>query len=210
VAFSAPSITVPGRRSATVNVTVTPPTGPALGQYGGYIVFTSATDVDEVYRVPFAGFIGDYQAIQVLYPLTWGSPRLGWSPDGVNFFFASPGHVFTLVGQNVPYILVHLRHQSSRLQMTILNAGTMQPVHPVFNKFVDEAFLPRNSTAAGFFAFAWDGTRIHNDSRTRELFKVVPDGNYVIRVDVLKALGDARNPAHWETWTSPMFTIDRP
>lgn len=210
VAFSAPSVTVPANRSATVNVTVTPPTGPALGQYGGYIVFTSAADVDEVYRVPFAGFIGDYQAIQVLVPTAFNFPRLGWSPDGVSFGFAAPGDVFTLVGPDVPYILVHLRHQSSRLQMTILNADTMQPVHPVFNKFVDEAFLPRNSTATGFFAFAWDGTRIHNASATRDLFKVVPDGNYVIRVDVLKALGDARNPAHWETWTSPMFTIDRP
>ncbi|HSV85288.1 MAG TPA: S8 family serine peptidase [Levilinea sp.] len=210
VVFSVPSVTVPGNASATVNVTVNPATSPDLGQYGGYIVFTSAADVDDVYRVPFAGFIGDYQAIRVLVPTTFGFPQLGWSEDGVRFGFAAPGDVFTLVGQDVPYILVHLRHQSSRLQMTILNAHTGQPVHPVFNKFVDEAFLPRNSTATGFFAFAWDGTRIHNDSRTNELFKLVPDGDYVIKVDVLKALGDARNPAHWETWTSPMFTIDRP
>ena len=27
---------------------------------------------------------------------------------------------------------------------------------------------------------------------------------------VLKALGDKNNPDHWETWTSPVFTIDRP
>ena len=26
----------------------------------------------------------------------------------------------------------------------------------------------------------------------------------------IKALGDAANPAHWETWTSPAFVIDRP
>ena len=29
-------------------------------------------------------------------------------------------------------------------------------------------------------------------------------------LSVLKALGDAANPAHWETWTSPVITIDRP
>ena len=28
--------------------------------------------------------------------------------------------------------------------------------------------------------------------------------------EFLKANGDPANPAHWETWTSPNFTIDRP
>jgi hypothetical protein len=29
-------------------------------------------------------------------------------------------------------------------------------------------------------------------------------------MSVLKALGDPHNPAHTETWTSPVITIDRP
>jgi hypothetical protein len=29
-------------------------------------------------------------------------------------------------------------------------------------------------------------------------------------VSVLKALGDENNPADWETWTSPVVTLDRP
>ena len=33
---------------------------------------------------------------------------------------------------------------------------------------------------------------------------------YKIVVKALKALGDPGNPAHWETWTSPTITIDRP
>lgn len=75
--------------------------------------------------------------------------------------------------------------------------------------------LPRNATATGFFAFDWDGTRIHsNMTRGRgnqnELFKVVPNGDYVITIRVLKALGNPNNPAHWETWTSPVITIARP
>jgi hypothetical protein len=38
----------------------------------------------------------------------------------------------------------------------------------------------------------------------------VPDGQDKLVVKVLKALGDANNPAHWEMWTSPTITIDRP
>ncbi len=38
----------------------------------------------------------------------------------------------------------------------------------------------------------------------------VPDGTYYAVLSVLKANGDSSNPAHWETWTSPLFVIDRP
>jgi hypothetical protein len=38
----------------------------------------------------------------------------------------------------------------------------------------------------------------------------LPDGQYVVRFTVLKALGDESNPAHVETWWSPVVTIDRP
>ena len=38
----------------------------------------------------------------------------------------------------------------------------------------------------------------------------MPNGQYLVKVSVLKALGDAANPADWETWTSPTVTIARP
>ena len=65
VAFSAPSVTVPAGGSASVTATITPATAPVNGQYGGYIVFTPQGD-GQVYRVPFAGFVGDYQGITML------------------------------------------------------------------------------------------------------------------------------------------------
>jgi minor extracellular serine protease Vpr len=37
----------------------------------------------------------------------------------------------------------------------------------------------------------------------------MPDGQYKLQLRVLKALGDAGNTAHWETWTSPTFRIAR-
>ncbi len=60
VAFSSASVTAPGNSRAAFTATINPATGPSQGQYGGYIVLTP-TDGGRVFRVPFAGFVGDYQ-----------------------------------------------------------------------------------------------------------------------------------------------------
>lgn len=205
VSFSASSVTVPAHNKTTVTATITPATYPVTGQYGGYIVFTPQGG-GQVYRVPFAGFVGDYQGIQALtHP--FGLPALGWTPDGTNFGFASPGDIFTLQGFDMPYILIHFEHQVQVFQVRIFNANG-KPVHPVHNLGFKLEYLPRNSTTTGFFAYAWDGTRLQDNGNDK--VKVVPDGQYYLVVEALKANGDAKNPAHWETWTSPLFTIDRP
>ncbi len=38
----------------------------------------------------------------------------------------------------------------------------------------------------------------------------VPDGRYQLRLKVVKALGDGRNAADVQSWTSPVITLDRP
>ena len=206
VAFSAASVTVPAKGSATVDVTITPATAPVGGQYGGYVVLTDAASPGKVFRVPFAGYIGDYQARQVLVPTANSFPRLGWSPNGVNFGFAAEGDVFTLVGSDIPYVLTHLDHQSRRLRIEAFDAVSGRS----WFRVSDDEYLPRNSTATGFFAFAWDGTTFSGNGKNVNQWRTAPNGKYVLRVSVLKALGDEDNPAHWETWTSPMFEIARP
>ncbi|HEX6863081.1 MAG TPA: hypothetical protein VF414_09720, partial [Thermoanaerobaculia bacterium] len=67
--------------------------------------------------------------------------------------------------------------------------------------FQDEYF-PRNTGAATFFAFAFDGQTTSGNK-----LYTVPDGQYVLKLTVRKALG---GPADFETWTSPVFNIDRP
>jgi hypothetical protein len=49
-----------------------------------------------------------------------------------------------------------------------------------------------------------------NGNGDNSLFKTVPNGSYVVRIRVLKALGNENNPAHWESWTSPVITLARP
>jgi minor extracellular serine protease Vpr len=218
VAFSASSVTVPAGGSASVTATITPATAPVNGQYGGYIVFRPRDD-GQVYRVPFAGFVGDYQGITMLtagpvptVPMPWLAVLI----DGTFFKVNGPlDWVFSLQGDDVPHFLVHLEHQAQLMEASIRNAATGALVHPVFNKAIDEALLPRNASSTGFFAFAWDGTRIHSNGYNgqgydKDLTKPVSDGEYVVTIRLLKANGDAANPAHWETWTSPVIAIDRP
>lgn len=204
-AFSTSSVVVPPGQSATVNVTITPPTGPNLGQYGGYLVVDSSRG--DTVRVPYAGFIGDYQAITAM---TSGGNGFPWLAEltacdrfvgndctmGGSYRNRPNGATFNLSdGFNRPYFLVHLDHQVERMVLEILDSRSGEVVGNAYQ--LD--FLRRNSTSTSFFAFAWDGTL---DDGER-----VPEGAYKVRINVLKALGDESNPAHTESWTSPEVRI---
>jgi minor extracellular serine protease Vpr len=216
VAFSSGSVTVPAGGSRSFTATITPASGPTYGQYGGYIVLTPQGG-GQVYRVPFAGFVGDYQGIQAITPTTYGFPWLAISYGG-SFYGPVEGPqdwVYSMVGEDIPYFLIHFEHQVRYIEARITDATTGQPVHPVFNVAFDEDYLPRNSTSTGFFAFGWDGTRIHSNGYngmgyTKDLTKPVPNGEYIVEIRALKANGNPSNPAHWETWTSPVIAIARP
>jgi subtilisin family serine protease len=208
VTFSAPSVTVPAHGNVSFNVTISPNTGLAdKSLYGGYVVLTPPSG-GQVLSVPFAGFKGDYQSIQVLAPTANNFPWLA-KLVGPSFFNQPAGATYTLVGDDVPFLLVHFDHQSTQFYVEIRDAVTNQPVHPQFFYAIKEELLPRNTTSTGFFAFAWDGTRIHGNGNNNQT-KVVPDGQYKLVIKVLKALGNKNNPADFETWTSPVITLDRP
>lgn len=199
VTFSANSIIVPPGGSAAVTVTITPNAGLAdRSLYGGYLVATA--DNGDVLRVPYAGFKGDYQSIQVLTPTPAGFPLLA-RLVGTSLIPLPSGGSFTMKGADIPYILVHLNHQSRLLRLEVFDANTGRAWHRADN----EEYLPRNSAATSFFAFTWDGTTV-NGKKTN----TVPNGSYVIKMTVVKALGDESNPSDVETWTSPVVTLARP
>ena len=216
-AFSAPTLTVPAGGQASLGVTIGAIQDPALvrSQYGGYVVLTPDNGGAPL-RVPYAGFNGDYQSIQAVTPtvnnLPWVSHLtsctrfvgIDCTAGGV-YTKAEAGATFDLSDEiaETPYFLVHLEHQARELRIEVFDATTLKNWGRVFT----EDYLPRSATATSFFAFAFDGevTKGRN-GKTVEL----PDGTYHVRLSALKALGDPANPAHWETWTSPNFTIDRP
>jgi len=210
VTFSAPSVTVPAGSSASFDVTIDANAGlVSRGIYGGYVVLAPQGG-GETLRVPYAGFKGDYQSTQILTPTPNGFPWLAQLVGG--FYNNRPdGGTFTMVGDDIPFFLTHLDHHARTMEFTVLRATDLRPVHPVFNKTDVFEYVGRNSTPGGFFAFTWDGTRMHDNGKgTPDHRKVVPNGQYVIVLKVLKPLGDVSNPAHWETWTSPTITIARP
>jgi len=213
--FSSPSVSVPAGGSATVNVTITADPGLAdRSLYDGYVVLTPRGG-GQVLRVPYVGFKGDYQSIQVLTNANCGLPALfqlsatgsdSCLGGGINRIGAA-GATYTLQGSDVPILLYHLNHQARKLNVQVLNAnGSL--VHPVFNYAAKFEFLPRNSTATAFFEFDWDGTRGQDNGNDKR--KVLPNGTYLLKLSILKALGNENNAADWETFTTPPITLARP
>ncbi len=203
VAFSTPTVTVGGHHGhddAAIRVTITPPASALAKVFGGYLVLTPDDD-SPILRVPYTGYNGDYQEIPVFtlagFPLLAKLVGSSFVPQ------PPPGATFTMVGNDVPFVLLHLNHQVANLKMEVFDVATNRSL----NFADDEDFIGRNSATNTFFAFAWDGT---TTKRAGGRVRTVPDGTYRIELSILKALGDPRNPAHFERWTSPNITIARP
>jgi minor extracellular serine protease Vpr len=215
--FSAPSVTVGPGSSASVDVSITAGAWRDKSLYGGYVVLTPRGGGTTL-RVPYVGFKGDYQSLPVLTGASCGLPAVfklsatGSDPclgGGITRLGAA-GASFTLQGADIPILLYHLNHQARKLTVQVFKADG-SPVHPVFNYATELDYLPRNSLPTSFFEFDWDGTRSQdNGGGNGDHRKAVPNGTYVLRLSVLKALGNAANPADWETFTSPPITLARP
>jgi hypothetical protein len=215
VAFSASSVTVPAGATAAVDVTITPATEPTSGQYGGYLAFTPQGG-GRVYRVPFAGFVGDYQDIQVLqstatntFPhvtsLIPGSctrvdPETGECVGVGSYSANSAGVPYSMAGTDFPYFAMYFAHQARSMMIDVYDVNGK-----AWHRAIREEYLPRNSSGDDFSLFFWNGTTTAGNKTY-----TLPDGQYIVRLSLLKALGDKTNPAHWETWTSPVISIDRP
>ena len=202
--FSAQNVTVPAHGTATVDVTIEPnPNLADKGVYGGYLRFTQAGSETSL-RVPYIGFKGDYQSIVTLVPTAQGFPWLSRQTSATAYGKMAAGAVFSMAAGigNVPAMTVHLDHQVALLKVDIFEAGGLQKPWGTAYSY---SHVGRNADPTGTFSFTWNGTTTKGKSTL-----TVPNGNYVMKLSVLKALGDSSNPAHWETWTSPSFKIERP
>lgn len=206
VAFSAPSVTIPAGGTATVDVTITPDPQGELAQgalFGGYLVFTAQGDGRKL-SVPYAGFKGDYQLIQAIS-----------SKDLTRYVNAAyvpqpNGGTFTMKSGDIPYLTLHFAHQATQIKVdayAVLNPADpnyLAKLKPQGNVLTVD-YIGRNATAVENNSYSWNGT-----TKTSKSTTTLPNGYYVLKLSALKALGDAANPAHWETWTSPIIKIARP
>jgi hypothetical protein len=200
IGFAVGSVTLLAGQTVGVDVTITPPTAPVGGVYGGYIVLTP-NDGSPVLRVPFSGYVGDYQSRQVLVPTSSNFPWLArLNAAGTGYVNQPAGGAYTMAGNDVPFFAIHFDHQAALVRMDVTDADTGAAWH----RALQLEHVGRNSTATGFFAYSWDGT-----TTAGKKTYTVPNGRYRVKLSVLKALGDANDPTHWETWTSPVVTIAR-
>ncbi|EYF03734.1 Hypothetical protein CAP_5164 [Chondromyces apiculatus DSM 436] len=212
VQFSPATVTVQPGGSTTVDVTITSNAAlPEGALYGGYVVLTPETapaQGDGVLRVPYAGYKGDYQLLPTITPngksypwlaryggvdLATGKPIFNNQPNGATFS--------TFSGSDLPYVVAFINHSPRKLILDVFQATTMKPWGRV--REVDYVF--QTATAADFTYYSWNGYTTLNKKTVK-----VPNGQYVIKMQLLRALGDENNPAHWDTWTSPVLTVNRP
>ncbi|WP_166355184.1 S8 family serine peptidase [Phytoactinopolyspora limicola] len=219
VDFGTDTVTVPAGATVDLPVTITAPDSPEHGQYGGYLLLTP--EDGDTLRVPFAGLVGDYQDIEVLDPAT-GLPMLGQVDTCDRFvgidctmnatYHQHPdGATFTMDGpENMPVIMVNRKYPAENLRLELFRAradgSAGPPVVGRHNTVLSLDYLGRSGSAVAFNAYAWDGTRTVG---RRGVSVDVPDGRYVLRLSVLKPMGDPDNPDHVETWDSPVITVDR-
>nr|WP_304524142.1 S8 family serine peptidase [Deinococcus betulae] len=218
-------VVVPANGEAELNVVIAPPAGASdKAQYGGYIILESNSGQNMV--IPYGGFKGDYQSIQVLGNLIVNGTSQNFpalADDVANTYYTEGQNVTTPIDytfkdvavdpskpneltMDAPYIIAQLSHQSRRLTLDLLDAnGT------VMEKLRTEEYLGRNctnnlalasSTCDAFFNLEWDG-KLSNG-------KDAPNGVYQLRLKVLKALGDESVESDTEVYTSQKFTVARP
>jgi subtilisin family serine protease len=226
--FSPASVTVAAGGSETVNVILTPP-ATAGRVYGGYLVVTPAGGGQPL-RVPYAGFSGDYQTIQVLAPggcamsafpgifkrggetvCTAATPTTAAVKLDIAVTRQTEGATFNIEDRtDRPVILYHRAHQSRRIEIRAIDVATNESYLVAASDY-----LSRNAAngvsfvAGGFSTFTWDGKRIFTNAAGKVQRKELPDGAYRLQLVVTKALAEPNNPAHIETWTSPTIFITR-
>lgn len=200
VSFSAQSVTVPANGTAQLTATITANAGLVNGGlYSGFLVFTPQGGGTTLH-VPYAGFKGDYQALPML--TAGGTSNYPWLARYTGSFTKqSAGATFTLQSGDLPYVVFHLDRPARRITLDLYDAVKGKP----YGNVVDSEYFGMNSSATGAFNFYFNGYTVFN----KQTYKV-PNGSYVLKLRALKALGDANNPADWETWTSPAFTLNHP
>jgi hypothetical protein len=181
-------------------------------------------------RVPYAGYVGDYQAIQASTATAQGFPWLARKTniviDGTghiraNYTKQSAGAVFTLApttlttvpassttraGTDTPFVVVHMNHQARNVRLEVFSPSSTKSLGTAFEQDYVARNLYETATVSQWDfvkAFPFDGTTRQGNKRS-----ALPDGQYYLVMTITKAGADRSDPT--ETWTSPTFTIDRP
>ncbi|MBS3941441.1 MAG: S8 family serine peptidase [Actinobacteria bacterium] len=201
--------TVSVAAGASTDVTLTivaPKVGAANHQYGGYVVLAPDTEGAQTLRVPYLGFAGDYVGEMGLLGY-WENatsfvevdPVMARYDEDGNPVLAEPDHVFRADQGDFPTVAPFFGHFPEKLELWASKVGDD-------DRFLvaERDYLGRSEAPVVRYLFSWDGSVAKGGSGQS---RMVPSGAYTLELRVLRATGDASNPAHWDTWTSPEFEL---
>jgi subtilisin family serine protease len=219
-------ITVKAGKTVKVKLKITAPAKVLKGRagllYGGWVKFTTTGSGNTV-TVPFAGVRGDYQSVKVLNKFkpvvdsagtTWSMPTLAYFDGSGNLKpLTTAGHVFNLSDFDLPVVLYHLDYPVSDVQATLTNTRTKKSYAGILD---DSTYNPSN------YRISSKSTHLYRQSRddsyqgfiyTAGYYRkgyawALPNGTYKLTLKVLKPLGSSGKKSHWETFTTPAFTIN--
>ncbi|HSK33985.1 MAG TPA: hypothetical protein VK903_10910, partial [Propionicimonas sp.] len=120
-----------------------------------------------------------------------------------------PKPTFTLEdGDHLPHLLFHFDYPVSNARFSIFRATAAgkkgAAVFPGHSTFLELGEFGRDD---GFLDLTFDGKIPFGNTSDAGL--TVPNGEYVLELKVLKALGRSGTSSHWETYVTPAFTIQR-
>ncbi len=205
------SVTVPAGGETELNLAITAPAGADdFSQFGGYLRLDAVQGSGHL-SIPYIGFKGDYQKIPVLtdaaiFGDVYDFPTLAQNTaDGLDF--GGPKRTYTL-GKNAdgstdePFVLAHFNHQARKANFDALKADGSVAAELDRDQYTrrNAQFDYEGSGDDVWLEYVWDGKDTSGKTQ-------LPNGDYKLRLRVLKALGDESNPADWEEYVSPVFTI---
>ena len=190
-----------GSDDEKVRVTITPPP-----QAGGARVFGGGASPYAGRRRDGAarrasGYNGDYQGIQV-FTLT-GFPLLAKLTPTVALCRNPPVRSFTMAGDDCSQISASPQSSVANLKMEVFDVATGQ----VSELRGRRGFHRPQQRRQHVLRVPWDERRCGGRAGGNAPCRTA---RAPIDLSVLKALGDPRNLAHFERWSSPPITIARP
>src|SRR5262249_53990625 len=150
--FTPASVTVPAGGSASVVATFTADPGLAEGSlFGGYVGVTPEGG-GEAQHGPYTGIAGNYQGLPAPTPTPNGFPWLA-KLVGTSFVNQPAGASFTLVGNDVPFFLIHFN-----MPVSLIRGEVFALSGKAWHRAFEIQDVARNSTATSFYALSWNGT----------------------------------------------------
>ena len=208
------SVTVAPYSNATVTVSINPIGLKEGSLFSGYIQLISS--ISKI-SVPYGGFFGNYQSINPLeqggvLPLPAFMTKDGFVTD--DFTTA-----FSLEPQDIPFVLVRLSHPAAMLTVDLLDlegntVGTVMSLERLPRNYDFDVQNPGmyfhslpmvTALESGNYCIGCIAT-----DAELENWKEIQDGEYKLKITVLKALGDVHNKEHYVEWTSTaVMTVKR-